>query len=110
MRPDTGLVTNEKIFVEALVIETASDLPADQPLVMLSPVVAKYLPGDIPLPEFTYPENPIFMFGSNRMHLSQDDLGTRVPDYSVYIPGQSPDLYDFMAGAVVLYDQASRNG
>ena len=110
MRPLTGLVTNERKFVDAVLVRTAADLPKDQPLVLLSPSAAKYIPGTDPITDFEHPENPVYMFGSNRGHLGEDDMGSRTPDHSVYIPGGCSDMYDFMAGSVVLYDREMKRG
>lgn len=112
LKADGKLITNEKKFVDAIHVATANELPTDQPLVLVQPLEARYISGDTSLHSFVHPANPIYLFGSNKLHFHEDDLGGRVPDHSVHIPptDDNTEMHDFVAGAVILYDRAVKNG
>lgn len=105
-QPD--LTTNA--FKAAIRIETADALPRD-PLVVFSPKSARFFPGKIALPDFKHPSSAVYFFGSNKVHLSEDEMGYRLPDYSVYIPTHDHhEMYDFVAAAVAFYARACAHG
>lgn len=90
-------------------VETAEDVPGT--LVLMTPENGYYWKGETPLPEFIHPAECCYMFGADNLHMSVDQLGTRVPDHTVFIPTDTKDtMYSFMAGAITLYDRACRYG
>jgi len=100
-------------YREATPVTTAADLPIStaQPLVVVSPVNARYVPGEIPLSRFVHPPDAIYLFGSDHVHLSDDDLGGRVPDYLVYIETLGVvEMFSWVAGGIVFYDRKVKIG
>lgn len=92
-------------------VKTAAQLPKKTPLVLFSPANARYLPGQVSLLDFTHPKNATYMFGSNCVHLSEDELGGRDPDHVVYIPtADHHECFDFVAASIALWDRTIRHG
>lgn len=108
--PD-DLNTNVSFLRNAKRVKTASQLPKTPKLVLLSPKEARYIRGEVALDTFKHPADAIYMFGSNKVHLSDDEMGGRVPDYKVFIPTDDHhEMYDFVSAALVLYHRALQNG
>ena len=92
-------------------IETAADLPKEPALVLVSPKTGRYLPGEVDLKDFKHPENAIYMFGGDKITLSEEELGGRKPDYIVYIPQATEfDIHSPIAAGIVLYDRHIKRG
>ena len=106
-----NLELDTKAFDNAKRILSADELPKGCALCIFSPQDARYFKGDESLTEFEHPKDAIYMFGSNKKNLSEDEMGYRLPDRSVYIPTDTHhEMYDFVAAAVVLYDRQVKHG
>lgn len=103
-----GGKVDEKVipFRDAIYVNSAEELPEDQPLILMQPKEAYKIPGVTNLVMFKHPETCTYMFGSDNHHLTEDQLGARKPEDIVYIPTDTIDnMYSYMAGAVTLYDR-----
>lgn len=95
---------------KAICIRNTDWLPPGE-LVLLAPKKGKYFQGNVALPDFDHPEKCIYMFGPDHHHISNDLIGQRKPDSTVYIPTDTVDeMYAFTAAAVTLYDRYVKNG
>ncbi len=95
---------------DATHIVTADALP-DLPMVLLAPQDGRFYQGDQNLATFTHPKECVYMFGPDHHHLSEDEMGNRVPDHLVYIETDSNDeMYASIAAAVTLFDRKVKNG
>ena len=91
-------------FRDAIEIASAEELPGT--LVVLAPTNGRYFQGEESLHDFEHPEECVYLFGSDHRPLSEDQMGSRVPDHLVYIPTATADTcYSFVAGAMALYDR-----
>lgn len=104
-----GISKNIIPFRNHIEVGTAEELPGT--LVLAAPINGYYYQGNVALPLFTHPNDCCYMFGSDNVHLSEDHMGTRRPDYTVYVPTDTTDnMYSFMAGSVFLYDRRVKHG
>ena len=100
----------------AVLIDTADDLPptggiGEPKFVVLAPAAGRYVQGDESLATFIHPQNAIYLVGSNSRHLSEDDLGSRVPDHKVFIPTDTNDeMFAQGAAIVTLWDRRAKGG
>lgn len=102
--------TAVKPFREAIFIDSCEELP-NIPIVALQADNARFVPGTVPLPNFTHPDECVYLFGNDHTHLCDDQLGTRVPEHVVFIPSDTHDeMYSWIAGAIAFYDRAVRHG
>jgi hypothetical protein len=82
--------------------------PGGFPLVLVQPADGQYLQGEIPLPDFTHPEDCVYLFGSSDALLQELP---RTPFAKVYIPSLPTwEMYSHQAGAIVLYDRFVKRG
>lgn len=97
--------------MNATYIETAEELPADLPLVVLAADNGRVVTGDIDLSGFEHPENAVYLFGGDTEWLHSDQLGDREPDYCVYIDTDThDDMWSWVTYAVVAWDRMMKNG
>lgn len=96
-------------FTDHITVKSAEELPS--PLVVMTPKSARYVPGQICLTNFNHPKECCYLFGADNTHLSEDHLGKRQPDHSVFIPTETSDtMYSFIAGAITLWDRWMHDG
>jgi len=92
------------------VTDTLQQVCEEVPLVVVQPKDGLHIQGTESLVTFTHPEEALYVFGSNHAHLVPEEvLGSRLPDYCVYIPVEY-EMYSWVAAAVVLYDRQVKNG
>lgn len=109
--PKKDVFEGNNVFKTAKHIKTAEKLPKNKPLVLMAPINGRYIKGTKSLVSFTHPKNATYLFGPDNMHLSEDHMGSRKPDYKVYIPADTKDdMYSFMAAAITFYDRRIKNG
>ena len=110
--PDAEHPRHSKVFKYAILITTAEDLPTVGKLVVMTPPNARHVVGDESLVNFTHPAGDVtYLFGPSNVHLSEDELGARVPDHKVYIPTVTHDqMYPWIACAITLYDRLVKTG
>lgn len=85
--------------------KTFADLPSD-PLVLFAPTTSRNFTPTVSLTEFTHPENAVYVFGPNNLHLADEDLGGRTLDHVVNIPTDTHDeMYAHTAIAVALWSR-----
>ncbi len=97
-------------LTEARVIRTADELPKEPKLIVAAPEKGRYVQGSVNLEGFKHPEDAIYLFGFDNVHLSEDELGSREPDHIVYIDVESQwELYSHVAAAIFLYDRNAKN-
>lgn len=84
-------------------ITNVDELP-EVPLIIIQPQEGKYITGKISLATFEHPKNAIYFFGADHEHLTPGELGSRIPEYQVYIPVKG-EMFSWVAAAVVLYDR-----
>ncbi len=98
-----------KPFRSVIEIESAADLP-DLPVVVMQPDTSRYVKPSQTIAEFLHPDECIYLFGSDHIHLTDEHTGGR--DIRVVsIPTDTHDeMYSWIAGAVTLFDRASRHG
>lgn len=95
----------------AVLVDTAADLPAAPKLVIIQPQDGRYIQGTESLDDFVHPDDAIYFFGGGHDNMSDEvDLGGRVPDALVYIPRVAFNLHSPLAGAVVLWDRYVKRG
>ncbi len=74
----------------------------DHPVVVMAPLRGRYVQGEIPLNEFKHPEDAVYVFGSDKLHMELDTE----PEHKVYIPTATKDeMYSHVAAAVTLWDR-----
>ena len=92
-------------------IDTAAELPADRPLVVLAPADGRFIQGTESLKDFVHPDDAIYLFGGSQAVLSdEDDLGGRIPDHIVYIPTMKYEMYAHSSGYITLWDRYTKRG
>lgn len=94
---------------DAVCVKTLSELPSDQEIVLLASKQGLYVSGKTSLVDFDHPENCIYVFGNDDDLMTAEFFGDRTPDHIVYIP-TNEELSSHTAGAIVLYDRATKNG
>jgi len=108
IKPDARFVMGKhacthNVLRDAPVVSTAADLPND-PLVLVVPLSARNFTPDTALQDFTHPTDAVYMFGPNSEHITEDDMGGRVPDHIVYIPTDTKDeMFNYVACIVTLW-------
>jgi len=93
-------------------VETADSLP-DLPLVVFAPPSGRVHKGEVALRDFDHSkfEDVIYLFGPDHKILDESFMGTRVPDFTVYIDTDSNDeMYSHVAAAIALYDRKKNLG
>jgi hypothetical protein len=92
-------------------IQTADELPRDPPLVVFQPPEGRHVQGAISLYSFEHPEDAIYFFGTDDENMTLEaDLGSRRDFQAVYIPTVKYELFGAIAGAIALFDRASKRG
>ena len=104
-RPNT-----EKIYQPTVKIQTAAELPSDRPLVVVQPPEGRFVQGTESLIDLVHPGEAIYMFGGSHDVMTLEDLGGRVPEYSVYIPLVKHECYAFSAAYMTLWDRKVKHG
>lgn len=108
---DCGECGDAEIYQPVTKINTAAELPAGRPLIVLSPQEAKFIPGTVSLSDFVHPDDAIYLFGGSMANLNdEDDLGGRVPDAVIYIPTVSLEMHSHNAAYVTLWDRYVKRG
>ncbi len=98
--------TDADIYQPVIRIDTAAELPAERPLVVLAHPDSQYIKGNQSLVDFVHPADAIYLFGSSYGNLSdEDDLGGRKPDALVYIPTVEHECYAHSAAYITLWDR-----
>jgi hypothetical protein len=104
VRPKDELIESG-FLKKAKIIRTADELPKEPELVVAAPKKGRFIQGSVDLKDFKHPEDAIYMFGFDNVHLSEDELGSREPDHVVYIDAESRwELFAHVAAAIFLYD------
>jgi hypothetical protein len=98
------------IYQESVAVDTAADLPLDRPLVIITPISARHLPGNLSLLDYKHPDDAIYFFGGSFDVLGDDDLGARKPDALVYIPTVNHELFSHTSAYVTLWDRYVKRG
>lgn len=84
---------------------TFEDLPKGE-IVLLSPSTSRNFTPTIDLPEFLHPENAIYVFGPDNLHLTNEDVGKRQIDHIVRIPTDTKDeMFGYAAYVAVMWDR-----
>ena len=99
------------VFKQGVQIDSTASLPKDQPLILLAPLLGRYIQGTELIIDFIHPVNAIYMFGPNNLNLELDSdiLQGRSPDHIVYIPVDTHDeMYSWTAAVVTLYDRSAK--
>lgn len=99
----------ETIYQPTHKIHSAAELP-DIPLVVLQPPDGRYVKGTQSLIDLEHPGDAIYMFGGSHDVMTLEDLGGRVPEYSVYIPLAAHECYAFSAAYMTLWDRKLKHG
>ena len=100
----------QDIYQDTIDIESAADLPMDHKVIVLSPPDARFVKGNTSLIDFEHPEKAIYLFGASFGVISDDDLGGRRPDATVFIPTFKHELFAHNAGYIALYDRLVKRG
>lgn len=103
------LAGDSEIYQKTISINTAEELP-DKPLVVLAPKDGRFFKGTISLVDFEHPEEAIYLFGGSHSVLTEEEMGNRKPDYTVYIPTVRYELYAFSTANITLYDRLVKRG
>ena len=96
------------IFKDAIQVETLTELPEDEQIILMAPQTGRFIQGDESLYDFVHPENAIYMFGPNHVNLTLEDdfWDGRMPDHRVYVTVDTNDeMFNWIAGTVTLYDR-----
>jgi hypothetical protein len=99
-----------KVYQPTTKIETAAELPADIPLVVMQPPDGRWVQGTESLVDFVHPDEAIYMFGSSNAQMTLEDLGGRVAEHYVYIPLVKHECFAFSAAYMTLWDRKIKNG
>ena len=103
--------TDANLSQPTMKIDTAAELSAKRPVIVLAAADGKYVQGDQSLVDFIHPENAIYLFGGSKSNLNdEDDLGGVVPDALVYIPTVEHEMYSHAAAYITLYDRYVKRG
>ena len=108
IKPDACCVMGKypctnNVLRDSPIAATAADLPSD-PLVLVVPLTARNFTPTISLVDFTHPDDAVYMFGPNSEHITDADMGGRVPDHIVYIPTDTIDeMFNYVACMVTLW-------
>lgn len=100
----------QKALDGATYISSVADLPND-PLVLLTPSNARFVPGDTNLTSYSHPANAIYLFGPDDLHIHDDFLDGRIVD-KVFIKtdAEAPHMFAATAYAITHYDIAVKSG
>ena len=91
-------------FSGHVAIQNAEEIPVE--LVVLAPYHGRYIKGTESLADFSHPTECCYLFGSDNVPLSEDQMGSRQPEHCIFIPtATKDDMYSFVAGAVTLWDR-----
>lgn len=100
-----GMEPTGKLLQAATRITTVDELP-EIPLILLAPLQGRYIQGDESLVDFVHPADATYLFGSDKAHMEQELLGTRVPDHKVYVPtDDNTEMYSWTAYTSVVWDR-----
>ena len=93
-----------EVFQSATVIDSLFELP-DVPRVVMAAEDGRHVKGNIPLSEFSHPEDAIYIFGPDERNLNIDTDG----DSLVYVDTDgSYEMYSWVAYAVAMWDRRSK--
>lgn len=97
-------------YIKPVEISSVVELPG-YPLVVLSPVTARNLPGEISLADLQHPSKCIYWFGSDSQNLEEVIFKHRKPDYLVHIPTDTKDqMYSWVSYGVTMWDRRFKDG
>ena len=103
-------VRDAGILKRSTLIQSAEELPNDE-LVIAAPKKGRFIQGRVALELFEHPREAVYLFGLDNVHLSESQLGKRVPEHTVYITANAKwELYAHVAAAIVLYDRKVKHG
>jgi hypothetical protein len=88
-------------------IDSMADLP-DQPLIVLAPLDGRHIQGETSLHDFDHPDDAIYVFGNNHLHMSESPLFSGREYSSVYIPTHKSELFAVFAATLTLYDRGAK--
>jgi len=94
-------------YPKSIGISTAAELP-EAALVVLSPPDARIIPGTIPLPEFTHPEDAIYFFGANNVIMGESPVLSGREYQTVFIPSEKLEYFAAYAATATLYDRKAK--
>ena len=102
-------VESRSVFAKAAFVGTAEAIV--RPLVLVAPQNGRYYKGGVNLAQFDHNPNAVYVFGSDSLPLSDDHMGQREPEESVYIETSSKDdLYSWVAAGIVWWDRKLKLG
>lgn len=92
-------------------IEVIDELPDHYDKVIAAHSDGRYLQGNTPLVEFEHPADCIYIFGPDDGYLRPDEIDlSRILD-TVYIPTpNNPEMFSFVAAAIMLNDRVNGSG
>ena len=103
--------TDGKIYQDTIKIDTAAELPAERPVIVLAHPDSRHIKGNQSLDYFVHPDDAIYLFGGSQANLNdEDDLAGVVPYALVYIPTVKHEMYSHAAGYIVLRDRYVKRG
>jgi len=95
----------------AIILDSPNQLPSADPIILISPKEARYMPGDKSLHKFAHPPGATYLFGPDDSHFHADLVGDLPISSSVFIPTDTNfEMYSHVAAAVTLYDRAVKHG
>ena len=104
--PDAPTIRNK--FLNCQEVLNAEALPADIPLVLLTPQTGINFKGLTSLETFEHPPHATYMFGWNSGAIGTHEIGSRIPDYKIYIP-TTLELHAHVCAAITLYDRVVKD-
>ena len=79
------------------------------PVVVMTPIEARYVKGEIALDNFEHPEDCVYWFGSDHVNVTEEQLEGLDVVARVYIPTPTVDqMYSWQAFAVTAWDRRLR--
>ena len=97
----------DRPFQDARLIASAEEI--EEPLVLLTAKNARYYQGEVNLLDFDHPRVCTYMLGPDGVHLSEVEMGLRVPEYSVYVDTDTDhEMYSFMAYGVAAHHRRTQ--
>lgn len=80
------------------------------PVVLVQPLSAPHVPGEISLVDFEHPESCVYVFGGDDVNMTVEEAEALSPEWVVYIPTGEEQLFSATAAAIVLYDRGAKRG
>lgn len=90
--------------LSAVYVLSAEDLP-EGPLIVFAPADGRYVQGAVSLADHEFDPQATYLFGADHVPLSEDHLGSRMPDETVFVPTDSHDeMFSHVAYAVAAWE------